>query len=337
MLDSPVLTLDDLAQFDPRHPQATAERDCCCPLCGTAKRVDAAHRSLSYNAQSGLWSCHRCHARGRLRDFWPERDPADPKRGRAGANRAAWGMRAVTPPPREIEPLSAWSPRLGPCVRRLEADCPGTRYLAGRGIPAPVAAAARVRYAPGFGAKADGGWRGRPAVVFPLRDFSPRPPRLVACQGRYIDGKETPRMQTFGSRWAGCFATDGAFGTQSPPPSPGRENEDALLVVTEAPIDALSLATVGVPAIALCGCEGFPAWLASRLRQRGAPVVIAFDADEAGDAAAVKLTALLAASASRVVRLRPSGEKDWNAALVAQGPDTLSARIAGPLADLLAQ
>lgn len=81
------------------------------------------------------------------------------------------------------------------------------------------------------------------------------------------------------------------------------------LLVTEAPLDALSLAEAGYPAVAVCGTEA-SAWMhrASAFRR----VLLAFDADEAGDRAADKIAPHLASFGARPQRLRPEGAKDWN-------------------------
>lgn len=86
------------------------------------------------------------------------------------------------------------------------------------------------------------------------------------------------------------------------------------VAVTEAPIDALSLALLGHPALALCGTS-WPGWLAGAMS--GKHVELAFDADDAGDVAAQALGLDLTASDADWKRLRPSGVKDWNDALLA--------------------
>jgi hypothetical protein len=69
-----------------------------------------------------------------------------------------------------------------------------------------------------------------------------------------------------------------------------------------------------VPAVALVGTAA-PAWLPQAAAFRG--VVVALDADDAGDWAAAGLMATLASFARSVERLRPSAGKDWNDALLA--------------------
>jgi DNA primase len=87
-----------------------------------------------------------------------------------------------------------------------------------------------------------------------------------------------------------------------------------VLVVVEGPADALSLAECDVPAVALVGTAA-PGWLRSAAAFRR--VVVALDADAAGDQAAEGLLRELAPFARSVERLRPSAGKDWNDALLA--------------------
>jgi DNA primase len=139
---------------------------------------------------------------------------------------------------------------------------------------------------------------GRPAVLFPLCDQAGA---VVACNGRHTDGRDNPKAHSGGAKRAVVFATPGALTA-------------AQLVLVEAPIDALSLAAVGVPAVALCGTSG-PAWLPAQAVLR--PVALAFDADAAGDQAAAQLRQLLASVGATVTRWRPEGAKDWNELLLA--------------------
>jgi DNA primase len=172
------------------------------------------------------------------------------------------------------------------------AGTPGEPYLFGRGIGCDTATAAGVLFARG--------WYGRPAVVFPLRD---RAGRVVAASGRYLDGR-LPKTRVAGDRKLGVFATPGVWDAPA----------EAALVVVEGPADALSLAECDVPAVALVGTAA-PGWLRSAAAFRR--VVVALDADAAGDQAAEGLLRELAPFARSVERLRPSAGKDWNDALLA--------------------
>ena len=93
------------------------------------------------------------------------------------------------------------------------------------------------------------------------------------------------------------------------------------IIVCEAPIDALSLASCGFPALALIGCNA-PAMLhrATAFRR----VLLATDADGAGDHAAQAMAATLPAYGATCERLRPEGAKDWNEMLQEMGRAEMS-------------
>jgi len=162
---------------------------------------------------------------------------------------------------------------------------PGADYLARRGLPLELCDAAGVRFARD--------WFGRPAVVFPVRNLAGQE---VAAQGRYIGGQGNPKTRTRGLKSLGVFATAGAWDT-------------GVLTITEAPIDALSLASCGYPAIACLG-DSWPGWLPKACAFRD--VNAAFDADEAGDGAAARLVGSVEPYGAIARRLRPTAAKDWN-------------------------
>ena len=330
--DRPVLSLAELEAFDPHAPAGGAKRRFCCPLPGpcAAKRVDGAHRALEVETTTGAWRCYRCHTWGRLREYWQPREarrgaamrrafgldpapatwwppapPASGKRSTPAAPPPTERSRPGTPlaPPRSATPPGAvTAPRpafdwRGAFAAAAEID--QTRaartYLERRGIPVELAAAAGVHGTPV--------WYGRPAVLFPLHD---RAGDLVAVAGRYLDGRP-PKARTGGRVSAGVFATPGARAAER-------------LFICEAPIDALSLAACGLPALATCGTH-WPDWLPRLAAFR--PVVVAFDADAAGDACAAKLSAALRGYGARVERWRPADAKDWNELLTRHGQERL--------------
>jgi hypothetical protein len=155
-------------------------------------------------------------------------------------------------------------------------------------------------------------WFGHPAVVFflrgALRGFD------VAAHGRMIDDTAKPNKRSAGDIRAGAYWTPGAYRAYV------TESADPL-IITEAPIDALSLAAAGMPAIALCGVA-LREWAPKAFGLKR--VLLAFDADKAGDDAAEEWKAALRFGTS-VKRLRPEGGKDWNELLVKYGPDGLRA------------
>jgi hypothetical protein len=142
-------------------------------------------------------------------------------------------------------------------------------------------------------------WLGKaPAVVFPCKSTAGK---LVALQGRFLAPCEgSPKAMSVGPITAGVFVTRGAL-------------EAPVVAIVEAPIDALSLAACGLPALALFGCALGPD--RQRMLRRALAwkrVVIATDADAPGEAAAVELRAALTIG-TRCLRLPfPAGTKDVN-------------------------
>jgi len=334
----PILTLAELLDFD---PQAPANR-CWCPLCGEGKPRDAAHRSLSFDRVSGKWKCFRCNAGGTLREFWREKT-GDAKPGadwKAGAPRARSTLRAAfalspTTPPPQVLPAqnvspSESTPSAGASTGSTPAqwrerweiavslpDTPGAEYLARRGIALEVAQLAGVRFCADWNAtpaqetkpEAKGKKRrAMAAVVFPIRA---QHGEIVAAQARAISGsaKLTAGPKKEGAFFAPVQMKSGRIFAPLDAHTP-------VIAITEAPIDALSLACAGFPALALCGTSG-PSWLhiACGLRR----VALALDADEAGDRAATELEKLLVPFGARCTRLIPQDAKDWNEMLLQIG------------------
>jgi len=312
-------SIADLENFDEgaaRGGGHGAERRFLCPLCGIGKPRDSAHRSLCANTQNGAWNCKRCQATGKLTDFWTERpklNPGEAARQRrrqlsalpdetlSGVKREVEGS-----PENKIESMSenaeTWRQQLQG-AGAIDATLAET-YLAKRGIAVEVARDSGVLFAPGF--------YGAPAAIFPLCN---RSGEMVAASGRYFSEKAKPKTRIAGAKRDALFATRGALTSPSAP----------AIILTEAPIDALSLATAGYSAVALCGTSA-PSWihLACGLKR----VLLAFDADKAGDDAAMALESRLTPFGARCERLRPEGAKDWN--------EVLQERTAAFLADWLA-
>ena len=176
------------------------------------------------------------------------------------------------------------------------AGTPGQAYLARRGIPLETAHESGVRWSPRY--------HKSPAVVFPVRD---RTGALVAVQGRRISETARPKAVTEGRKTMGAFATLGALAADP-------------AVIVEGPIDALSLALVGVPAVATLGSD-LPEWLAWHCS--GRRVLVASDADTVGEAAAARWIAALVSAGAECARLRPDG-RDWNEMLCEDGPECLA-------------
>ena len=292
-MNNPVLTLTDLEQFDPRSPQRTGERRFLCPLCGEDKPKDAVHRSLCLNSSNGLYHCKRCNSKGCLKDFWEEK---------SSANRAQIVTRQLRRS-FEIEPVERhdqsqndnkndWQAlwETSEPLELSERHQVAISYLENRSIALDIARENEVCFVPD--------WHGRPMLGFPFKDAHGE---TVALSGRAFrnGGIDKPAS---GPKKAGAFRV-GALGFDA------LDAAVPAVILCEAPFDALSLAMAGYPALAIGGTTA-PTWLHQRCAFRR--VLLAFDADVAGDAAALKIGTHLASFGAFCVRLRPQGAKDWN-------------------------
>lgn len=295
--DRPHFSLRELEELDPQSSTRSGhEQRFLCPLCGGDKPRDAAHRSFCANLGTGAWNCKRCKATGKLTDFWVERPKLSRREHSRNALKSAFTLES---PKLQTEPAttSNWRAHLK-ALQPLQGT-PSEEYLTGRGIALEAAHLAGTRFS--------GDFYGRCAVVFPIRD---RAGALVAASGRYIDGRDNPKTRIAGAKRNGVFFAP----VQLPS---GRilqpfDKDAPAVIVTEAPIDALSIATAGFPAIALCGTSG-AVWLYKACGFRR--VLLAFDADDAGDNAAASMTSDLANYGASCERLRPENGKDWNEVL----------------------
>lgn len=307
---APSFSLADLEAHDPKAMTLSgSECRFLCPICGDTKPKDNAHRSLCANTVNGAWVCKRCEAKGKLTDFWTDNTDSGPQarvKKREFARRKSEQFFKIPEPaePPESETAGTWRDQLQG-ERVLDATTAET-YLQSRGINIEVAKASGAVYAPKF--------YGRPSVVFPICD---RDGQQTGVSGRYFHPDATPKTRIAGTKKNGLFATVGALSSDT-------------IIITEAPIDALSIATAGYAAVALCGTSA-PNWvhLACGLKR----VVLAFDADRAGDKAAEALEAFISPFGARCERLRPEDTKDWNEALQCDS-DALSAMLAHALGDV---
>ena len=303
MTTAPAFSLADLEALDAGAPGDGRERRFLCPLCGDGKPRDTAHRSLCANTQSGAWNCKRCDATGKLTDFWRDRPKSNPRElarhKRRQLSQLPDESPQSTPESATGESATDWREQLRG-ARSIEGT-PAETYLRGRGISIEAAKDSGVLFAPNF--------YGKPAAVFLICD---RDGNATGASGRYFDANATPKTRIAGTKRNGLFTTSGALTAPA-------------IILTEAPLDALSLASAGYPAAALCGTSA-PAWihLACGLKY----VLTAFDADEAGDGAADALAARLRLYGARCERLRPDGAKDWNEALQRDGRAALGIFVA---------
>jgi hypothetical protein len=287
------LSLSELQAYDPTAKGSSRERRFCCPFCGDSKPKDSVHRSLSVNIGSGLWNCHRCGEKGLLLEFRTQ-EP-DHKRKPYKAASVPFSVRYDPKPCSSTENAQEWQEAAEGAVPVI--GTPGETYLRGRGIPSETMEAAGVLF------KAD--FYGREAVLFLIRDASGSP---VAVEGRFLSPGTRPKAICNGPKSQGIFTTPYAF-------------ELGSVAIVEAPIDALTLAALGLPAIATMGAQNLPKWLPRRLAF--SDVLLAQDADQAGDEAAERFAAELQAFGGRCSRLRPNHGKDWNELLQRYGLEAL--------------
>ena len=269
------LTLVELELCDPRSRTGRSQRRFLCPFCGADKPRDAAHRSLSLNAQTGRWICHRCGGRGLLNEFKAI------SQSRAAQLDTMPGLYrdASRFPENRFDWQRAWKKSAN------LSDSPGAAYIQQRGVPAALARYAGVRYSPR--------WYRRPSVLFPIRD---QDGTLVAVSGRFISERNALKTMTGGTKSLGVFSTPGAL-------------KSRVIAVVEGPMDGLSLAFCHLPAVAMMGTS-WPDWLPEAIV--GKQVLIATDADAAGDDVAGRLVEALSADTPHLLRLRPPIGKDWN-------------------------
>ena len=292
------LSFADLRAFDSEARLTSGESRFCCPLPACAgKEIKKENRCFTLNGRTGVYKCHRCGGAGKVTDRWEDRAPMT----RQGRSQAA--LRRFGAPP---APLKEYSPKPAEewqhCLRglRLIAGSGGAVYLQSRGIPEPIATAAGVKFS--------ASWPGldTPCVVFPVYDASGL---QVAAQARSIKDSE---KRTAGSVSCGLFTPFGAI-------------EGDCIILTEAPIDALSLGAAGIAAAALCGLA-LREWLLPALAWK--TLLIATDADEAGEKAYADWQTACAPFGVRVLRVRPEGGKDWNAVLTSGGAEAIRALFA---------
>lgn len=289
-MSSNVLSMDGLQSFDSGHRQGKWSRHCC-PFCGTAKPIDAAHRSLGLDPRTGFYNCFRCASKGRLGDFvqlkdidWQaiqrERDEDHRRKQRA---------------------VSHLLERLGPIEGKAGA------YLDSRGIDPVLAGESGCAYLDDYLSDKNGPSRG--AIIFPIRDSTGA---ICALQGRYLDRAE-PKTKTLGNNRVGLFETPGAL-------------DSPHICVAESPIDALSLHNLGFPAVSVQGTT-----LSSRIIEEcqkpmvdekgkliNRIVYICTDNDKAGNAAAAKWRNELLKAGIQSHRYKPEVEGwDWNDQLLA--------------------
>ena len=318
---STVLTLAEIQAYDPMAAHlgdVHGNVHYCCPLPAcSGHRVDAAHRSLSVDRANGKWYCHRCKGGGTLKEFWSHKPAVwvpTAKRRAAEQRRKAT---EVTPPPRTAPPASIDDDSIT-IDTRTRAHVPlgddsavdARAYIAKRGLDPDLVEKCGAFYCPDWAfwkddTQFDIAPHWRQALVFPLHGAGNT---VVAAQGDLMrDGLE-PKKHSMGPLKDGVFATPGAL-------------ESRTLIVTEAIVDAITLAQCGFPAIALCGTSLRDFVI---IRFFGRRIFLAFDADEAGDHAYEEWRTAGLPRTRNIERLRPEGAKDWNQHLLEYGRNALT-------------
>jgi hypothetical protein len=315
---TPALSLADVESFDPRAGSGGSERVTRCPICQSSERA------FHFNTETGAYNCKRasCGATGKLSEFWQDR----PKQSRRARVRSALNRALTLPPDQEAQPATGapsgatqrevWR-KQWESARPLRST-PGASYIEARGIAADFAHENGVRFCSNWAPPGKSGktYTGGAAILFPMID---RAGALAACNGRYIRDGAKPKARTGGEVSRGVFGTYGAL-------------HGEIVAVCEGALDALTLAACGFPAIALGGCN-LPAWLPAAIAFKR--VLIASDADEAGDRAALEWTANLQNRAgARCARLTPYRAKDFNEALLRDGQSAAAAYLAARLAHI---
>ena len=278
------------------------------------------------------WRCHGCGASGSAIDLVIHIHRVDVRRAMellasrtgllADADCPA-PRRRSRPPVERREPHPGIEDYVATCAEHLWAPAAGgpARYLTEtRGLPENVLRLNRVGFDPGprHLDRPDGVPRSS-GIVLPVLDDDGR---AVFTQTRRLG----PRIT--GPRYLNC-ATRAA-------PNPRLAIYRSLgastgpVVICEGAIDALTAAAAGCRSVALLGSTVADTRVADRIARFHADgVVIAFDADEAGDRGAAELARLLRTRGVCAVRLRPpeqvSDLNDWSRAFSAGGLETIAA------------
>jgi hypothetical protein len=333
MINTGMVALAEFEQHDGRGRRRGNEIRFLCPFPECAGKQGKGHQSLAFDISTGFYHCHRCNAKGRDGAYKTEAERQadtdkfrntrvwiDPKeKARQAQIQRRAKVHAILSPTVSDDDNLLETYRLG-SLQPL-AGTSGEEYLLSRGLTLDQCGG--VRYSPNFGRRhADEknkikGFDGVPAVVFAVRDD--KTGKLVAAQGRIITPwQDGPKMLTLGARVRGVYATPSAW-----------ERATSPLAICEGPIDALTLASVGLDAIALCGCGPLPDWVMSRLMHR-AVVYLAHDNDNAGNEAAARLSDDIKRAtfgAATLARLVPKDAKDFNEVLMRDGHAGLVASI----------
>lgn len=277
------------------------------------------------------WRCHGCGASGSAIDLVIHTHGVDVRRAmellasRSGARAEVDCPGPGRPsrlPVERSEPHPGIEDYAAICAEYLWTPAAGgpAHYLTEvRGLPEDVLRLNRVGFDPGprHLHRPDGIPRSS-GIVLPVLDDAGR---AVFTQTRRLGSRITgPRYLNCANRAAPNprLAVYRSSGASTGP-----------MVVCEGAIDALSAAAAGCRSVAALGSTVADTHVADRIAHLGADgVVIAFDADEAGDRGAMELAGLLRSRGVRTARLRPpsraSDLNDWTRMVGADGLDTIA-------------
>ncbi len=273
--------------------------------------------SFTVYADTQRWYCFGCGLGGDVLDFIQRTDGVDlpeairrlgasPERPATTAAPTPAPIAPEPAPPRDAALLAA---ALRCYARQMQLCEPAQAYLASRGIAAEAARRLGLGYSSGHGLHSwltDAGFAGRRVLDSGLVSEGRERfrgmivvPEFVAGRVHWIAGRSIwpdakPRFQAL----PGAKPVLGL--SRLPAASP-------WIVVAEGLFDWLVLAGWGLPAVAALGTQGMHK-LASSLQDRPR-VFLAFDADEAGSAAANQLSGLLGHHRTAHVTL-PRGVSD---------------------------
>jgi DNA primase len=281
--------LEDLCGADVELRPVAGELHGRCPFC-TCTSTERRHvcDRFRINRDRTRWYCRHCADKGgNAIDYAMRRYDLDFLRACVLVGRGAIHLPDTSPTPLHRTAPPSATPFEPLALEPLTSNHAAGRYLLDRrSIPLELAQAAgvgRVIYS------------GNLWIAFPFLDLDAH---VVAYQLRKPSDTAQHLHHTIGPKGDGLFIA-GSLAT-----SP-------IVALTEAPIDALSLAVAGLACIALGGTGHGPAWLDDVLC--GQKVLLAHDRDDAGDAGAARH------AAPGRLRAVPQA-KDWNQDLCTLGP-----------------
>jgi DNA primase len=311
------VTLAQLEAYDPTPVRQGGHTRYLCPLSPECREKprDSAHRSLAVEITGGVFYCHRCGGKGKLREFWEERKQVklSPKRIhlRPVAPIVSRAAEKKTSEQKKND-LEALREKMSTFAGEFSGSA-AEKYLSGRSVPKEISRAAGCGNAPRWEhwEKKNGEWKltGTDSrVVFPVCDENGD---LVAIHSRAIDQEYIHSSKiTRGNKSLGVFYSSPEAATAA----------SGAIAICEGPADALALQACGIPAIAMIGTS-WPSWLPEKLKDRS--ILLATDADKAGDDAATKLKTALNSRAKKILRIAPARAKDWAEQLELEGAECL--------------